>query len=180
MRGAARPIASRARALGLAAALGVLAAAALGGCAGRRIEGGVFHSPKGYRVTLPGGAWVVDDASDADLALRQRGAPAAMLVNAECGRRPGARTPDVLARHLFIGVRERAVVERGAATVAGRPAARVVMEGRADAGGSSARIEAYVVKGERCVYDLVYAAPPAGFEAWRADFRRLVESFATE
>ena len=180
MRGAARPTVSRRRALGLAAALGVLVVATLGGCAGRRFEGGAFHSPKGYRVALPGGGWVVDDASAADLALRHRAGPAAMLVNAECGRAPGARTADVLARHLFIGVRDRLVVERGAATVAGRPAAHAVVDGRADADGAPARIEAYVVKGERCVYDLVYAAPPAAFGTWRGDFRRLVESFATE
>jgi len=35
-----------------------------------------------------------------------------------------------------------------------------------------------VVKGDRCVYDLMYAAPAARFEAWRSDFDRMVASFA--
>ena len=42
------------------------------------------------------------------------------------------------------------------------------------------RIEAYVLKDQGCVYDFAYAAPPASFEAWRADFRRFVESFAKD
>jgi hypothetical protein len=37
-----------------------------------------------------------------------------------------------------------------------------------------------VVKGDRCVYDLVYAAPPADFERWRGDFQRLVGTFRLE
>ena len=180
MRGAARPTARRRRTLALVGALGVLVVATLGGCAGRRFEGGAFHSPKGYRVALPGGAWVVDDASEADLVLRHRAAPAAVLVNAECGRAPGARTPEVLARHLFIGVRDRVVIERADTTVAGRPAAHAVVDGRADADGAPARIEVYVVKGERCIYDVVYAAPPAEFQRWAADFQRLVGSFVVE
>jgi hypothetical protein len=42
------------------------------------------------------------------------------------------------------------------------------------------RVETYVLKDARCVYDFAYVAPPASFEAWRAEFRRLVESFVTE
>jgi len=30
------------------------------------------------------------------------------------------------------------------------------------------------------VYDLLYAAAPDAFEAWRGDFRRFVDSFAGE
>jgi hypothetical protein len=42
------------------------------------------------------------------------------------------------------------------------------------------RIESYTLKGERCVYDLLYVAEPAAFDAWRADFQRFVDSFAGE
>jgi hypothetical protein len=40
------------------------------------------------------------------------------------------------------------------------------------------RVELFVVKGERCVYDLMYAAPPVAFEQWRADFHRFAGSLA--
>jgi len=181
MRGAAPRIASRRGSRrGLATALIVFVVAALAGCAGKRIEGGTFYSSKGYRVTLPGDSWIVDQRSGADLALRHVVLPAAMLVNAECGRSPEARTGDVLARHLFLGVRDRIVVEQGRTTVGGWPATHAVVDGRADAEGAATRIGAYVVKGERCVYDLVYVAPPGVFRLRQADFRRFVESFRAE
>ena len=46
--------------------------------------------------------------------------------------------------------------------------------------GAPTRIEAYVLKDGACVYDFAYVAPPASFDAWRADFRRFVESFVKE
>jgi hypothetical protein len=36
------------------------------------------------------------------------------------------------------------------------------------------------VKDGRCVYDLLYVAPPASFESSRGDFERFVGSFAAE
>lgn len=162
-----------------AAAVVGMVVAALAGCAGARIEAGVFHSDKGYRVTLPGAGWTVDGDSAADLVLRRSAGPAAILANAECGR-AGGRALDVLARHLLLGVRDRVTLERGEASVGGRPALRAVLDGRVGPGDAPTRVEAYVVKDGRCVYDLVYVAPPAAFETGRADFHRLVESFVTE
>jgi hypothetical protein len=42
------------------------------------------------------------------------------------------------------------------------------------------RVESYTVKDRRCVYDLLYVASPASFEASREDFARFVGSFAPE
>ncbi len=169
----------RARGL-LALALGVAAAGLVAGCAGRRIEGGIFHSPKGYRVALPGEEWTVAEKSASDLELRHRTAPAAMLANAQCGGRAPARSLDVLSRHLLIGLQSRTAVERGEISVRGRRAAHTVLDGRLSAKDEPVRVETYVMKDERCVYDFAYAAPPRFFETWRAAFQRFVESFATE
>lgn len=159
----------------------VLAAAGLwGSCAGRRIEAGVYYSPKGYRVTLPEAGWAVVEGSAADLELRRPDAGAGILVHATCGGRAASRSLSVLGRHLLIGLRDRAVRERGEVSVAGRPAAHAVLDARARPEGTLVTIETYVVKGERCVYDLAYVAVPAAFPRWRADFRRLAESLAVE
>jgi hypothetical protein len=64
--------------------------------------------------------------------------------------------------------------------VNGRQAMHRVLDGRLDGDETPTRIEVYVMKDDRCVYDFLYAAPPAAFESWRADFRRFVESFAME
>ena len=150
------------------------------GCAGRRIEGGVFHSSKGYRIGLPGDEWTVVEASGADLELRHRTASAAMLANATCGDATPAPGLDVLSRHLLMGFHSRAIVEWEDVAVDGRRAAHAVLDGRLAAGDALTRVETYVMKDERCVYDFALVAPPESFERWRTAFRELVDSFATE
>lgn len=158
---------------------GGVIACALGGCAGARIEGHVYHSPKGYRLTLPGPPWAVVEDGRADLELIDRAARAGILANASCD---AAATPrlDILARHLLIGFRERRTIERGEVAVGSRRAAHTLLEGRLDAREPAVRVETYVLKDDRCVYDFAYVAPPAAFETSRAPFRRLVESLARE
>jgi len=162
----------------LALALG--AVIAFTGCAGRRIENGVYHSDKGYRLTLPGPDWSVAADSKADLELRHQDGLAAMLANAECDDRAKSRSAGVLLGQLLIGLHDRATIEQNEVSLNGRQALHRVLDGRVAADGAPTRIEAYVLKEQDCVYDFAYAAPPASFEAWRADFRRFVESFAKE
>ena len=45
---------------------------------------------------------------------------------------------------------------------------------------TSVRIESLSMTNERCLYDFLYVAPPATFEATRGDFAQLVDSFGTE
>jgi hypothetical protein len=168
-----------ARAVG-GAWLGVLSAVLLvAGCAVKRIENGVYHSSKGYRVTIPGSEWAPVDDGPADLELRHRSTRAGIAIHAVCEGAEPRRSADVLTRHLLIGIRDRMVLERGTTQVGGRPASRTVLDGRLGTE-ASVRVEALTLKGGRCVYDLMHVGPPATFEATRADFARFVDSFATE
>jgi hypothetical protein len=155
-------------------------ALALGACAGHRFVDGVFRAPAGYRVAVPGPAWIVSEESRADLELRHRTAPAGMLAHAVCDPAVVRRSDDVLARHLLLGVRERQVLEADEAPVNGRVASHRLLEGRMRQSDQRVRIESYTLKGDRCVYDLLYVAEPGAFEAWRGEFRRFVDSFAAE
>ena len=150
------------------------------GCAMKRIENGVYYSSKGYRVTIPRGEWTLVDESPADLTLRHRASPAGMAVNAVCEGSAPRRAPGVLARQLQIGLRDRRVIERAPVEVAGRPASRTVIEGRLEDSTARARIESLSMQDGRCLYDFLYVAPPATFEATRSDFTRFVDSFRTE
>ena len=164
------------RAMALAAAT-----LALGACAGKRIEHGVFHAPSGYRVALPpDGAWRIVDDSRADLELRHRTAAAGMLVNGACDPGMARRGPEVLARHLLMGLRDRVELERGEVPVNGRVASHRLLEGRMRQSDERVRVEIYTLRGERCVYDLLFVAEPQAFDAGRSDFRRFVESFSGE
>jgi len=154
---------------------------ALGACAGTRIEHGVFHGPSGYRVTLPpDGAWRIVGDSRADLELRHRTATAGMLVNGACDPALVRRTPEVLARHLLMGLRERVELEHGEMPVNGRMASHRLLEGRMRDSDERVRVESYTLADERCVWDLLFVAEPAAFDAERGDFQRFVESFTGE
>jgi hypothetical protein len=152
----------------------------LAGCAtAARIEEGVFHSPKGYRVTLPGGAWTMMEDGRADLQLRHRDGRAGIAVNAGCGADRARGPLDVLARHLLSGFRDRSVIVREDLSVNGKVARHTVVEGRLGDGGERTTVEVYVLRDDRCLYDFLYAAPRETFEAGRADFERLVHTLAT-
>ena len=137
----------------------------------------MFYSVKGYRVALPaGGGWEVAPDARADLELRRPASRAGILANALCLGKAPTRSLTILARHLTFGIQGREVLEQSELAVAGHPAVRVLLRGRLD--GAPVEVEAYVVKGERCVYDLIYVAPPAQFAAGRADFEAFLSSFA--
>lgn len=158
----------------------VAIAAALAGCAGRRLENGVYHSEYGYRVTVPPSGWTVVNHSPADLELRRADGRAGILAAATCRSAVARRPSATLARHLLLGLRERETLEENAASLAGWRGVHQVVEGRMQDSAERVRIESYTVKAGRCVYDLVYVAPPATFEATRDDFTRFVQSFAAE
>ena len=103
-----------------------------------------------------------------------------MLANAECDQQTAARSGDLLLRQLLIGLRDRTPITREEVSLNGRRAVHRVLDGRLASSDEPTRIEAYVVKDERCVYDFVYVAPPPSFELWRPDFLRFVESFEKE
>jgi len=158
----------------------LLALVLLAGCATAtgRIENGMFHSTKGYRVTLPPG-WRVDTGQRADLALRAEARPGGMVVDATCGGgRESTRPLDVLARHLTFGLTRRHVLENGTSAVGGREAAHSVIRGLAE--GRPVTVEALVMRAEPCVHDSLYVAPSEAFDDGRPAFRALVESFALE
>ena len=150
------------------------------GCAGRRIEAGVFHSAKGYRVGVPGGEWTVANESRADLELRHRTEPAGMLVNASCDAGAPRAGPAVLARHLLSGLRDRTVISTEEIVVDGRVTRHSVVEGRLGREDDPVTLEVYVMRDARCVYDFLYAAPPASFPRWEGEFQRFVGTFASE
>jgi hypothetical protein len=153
----------------------------LSGCAGKRIEHGVFHAPTGYRVALPSdAAWRIVDDSRADLELRHRTASAGMLVNGACDPALARRKADVLDRHLLMGLRDRVELEHGDVPVDGRVASHRLLEGRMPQSEDRVRVETYTLRSQRCVWDLMLLTAPEAFEAARGDFERFVQSFAAE
>jgi len=111
-------------------AVGTLATLAIAGCATTRLDAGVFHSKKGYRVALPGGDWIVANGGGADLTLKHRDGQRGIVVHAACDAARARGPLNVLARHLLSGLRERSVVTREDVSVNGKVARHAVVEGR--------------------------------------------------
>ena len=127
-------------------------------------------------MAVPGPDWQVIESRRADLELRHRTAPAGILVNAACQPETVRRSFEVLQLQLLAGLRDREVKEQDEVTLGTRSALRTRLHGRMDDEPGRLEVESYVVKGDRCVYDLLYVASPDVFEAGRADFQRVVDS----
>jgi len=153
----------------------LLVAVLLAGCSASRIENGVFYSPKGYQVDLPPQGWYVKPGGAAELELQRQDPAGGILADATCDDGTADRPLTVLTRHLTFGLKGRVLEDGGPFTLAGRPAQRAVVRGSLD--GAPVGVEAVVIKGTRCVYDLLYVAPAEVFETGRGDFRAFVESF---
>ena len=155
---------------------------ALLGCAtpGPKIERGVFRVPEQFRVTVPSVQWEAVPNGRADLELSHRAGDAGLLANAECGGRHARADLPALTRRLFVGLRDREVLENGTTEVAGLPATHTVVEARVAGDERRVRVEAFIIKGEGCVYDLVYVARADAFAERRPDFERFVASFVKE
>jgi hypothetical protein len=153
----------------------LVVAVVLAGCSASRIENGVFYSPKGYQVSLPGNGWAVLPGGSAELELQRKNPDGGMLADATCGSPAAGRPLAVLTRHLTFGLGHRETVETVQSEVGGRQAERTVVRGTVD--GADVAVEAVVLKGQQCVYDFMYVAPAGAFESGRGDFRTFVESF---
>jgi hypothetical protein len=120
------------------------------------------------------------DQSKADLELRHRDSAAGMVVNAVCDGKASRRSPGVLRSHLLAGLRERKVIERQDVSLDGRAGTRTVLEAHAVGSDSRFLIDTVTVTDERCVYDLIYAAPVEALADHHAAFDQFVGSFAME
>ena len=139
-----------------------------------RIEGGVFHSSKGYAVRLPGGEWQVASGAEADLELRRAAPAGGMLADATCEGRALSRPAPLLVRQLTFGLKHRTDVRTDEVVVKGRRGARSTLRGTLD--GKEVAVDAVSLKEDGCVYDFLYVAPVDDFDAGRLAFQIFVES----
>ena len=153
----------------------VLLAAA---CSADRIERGVYHSTKGYTVSLPGREWQVASGTEADLELRRAAPIAGMLADATCEGRVPSQPAPLLVRHLTFGVKNRKDVRTEEVVVKGLPGARTTLRGTLD--GKEVAVDAVSLKEDGCVYDFVYVAPVNDFDDGRLAFQIFVESLTLD
>jgi len=100
-----------------------------------------------------------------------------VLVNGRCGQ-DGDDVPLLaLTQHLFMSFTEREIVEQTVVPMDGREAMHTVMRAKLD--GVPKVFNAYVLKKDGCVYDLVGIWAAGKFEGQRAAFEGFASGFHT-
>lgn len=116
------------------------------------------------------------DVSDAALTFQDEPNSATVMVNGRCDR-DGEDVPlRSLTQHLFIYFTDRDIHEEKVVPFDGREAMRTDITAKLD--GVPRRFVTWVLKKDKCVYDLTYIAPPERFESgvgafdqWAGGFR---------
>lgn len=141
------------------------------------VDGGLRDPDLGYWVAVPPASvppWRRADVEGAILAYRRPG-PTWMSLQVRC-KVPLTR-PQILARHLLIGVGDYTLRESSPAEVAGYPAWAQVFD--AVANGSVVRVKTVTVVARGCVFDWTlsvhggrgFEQAEASFDAWWSTLR---------
>ncbi len=147
-------------------------------CAGNGLTGNVYRGDGfAFTVVEPRGAWKRIDATEAALAYRNDEVHGSILVNARCGLDGDDVPLQSLTQHLFLQFTEQQIDTQEVVPFDGREAMHTVISAKLD--GVPMRYDVWVLKKDGCVYDLLYLAPPSGFDAGRGAFEDLVRGFST-
>lgn len=144
------------------------------GCSHGKVRNGVYLAPEErYRISMPDKRWKRVSGDGADLVLTSREAGASILTSTLCGRYTDAGL-DVLSRNLFLGMRDRRILERGTVALPAGEAERLQVQARLD--GTVFRAEAYTLRRDGCIYDFVYLSLPESFDESLPLFRTMMNS----
>ena len=159
----------------------LLAVPALWGCAAANplipSDGGFRNPRHGYRLGMPDPSWQRDDVEGSLLAFHHRSGAARMTFSSRCGE-PLTR-PDLLARHLRIGIPANVVREAGPVELGALPGWEQVFDVDASRGAVRMKTVTFAVNG--CALDWVLIAREAdGFEAAQNDFDAWWHTFAVD
>jgi hypothetical protein len=132
------------------------------GCAGElaaygKGPEGYRHKALGYRIPVPatgGSGWRRVRVEDADIAYRGP-SHALMALTSRCDEPKSP--PEVLARQLLFGIRERRVLSSGRVELRGMEGWSQQIVGLGEAGRIEARTVSFVAGG--CVFDWMLVAP---------------------
>jgi hypothetical protein len=148
------------------------------GSAGATFEGGVFHAPGVvFHVGEIPGDWHRVNVDDSALAFRD-GHGSSILASGRCDLKVDDVPLVALTNQLVMGTTERELVKEETIPFDKREARHTVMKAKLD--GVPLVWDAYVMKKNGCVYDMVYVAPPDRFEEGSAAFERFAAQFRTE
>jgi len=147
-------------------------------CGREAFDGRVYHAGRAsFRVGPVPSSWERIDVEGAMLAYHDRASGGSIEVHAQCGRDADDVPLSALTNHLLIGFTEREVKLEQTLPFDGREARHTVVYAKLD--GVPLALDAFVLKKDGCVYDLVFVVPPAQHEANADTFAKFAAGFST-
>jgi hypothetical protein len=146
------------------------------GCA-TPFDGRTYYG-EGYSFSVPSipPTWTRIHVSDAALAFDDSANSATIAVNGRCDR-DGEDVPlRSLTQHLFIDFTDRDIHSEDVVPFDGREAMRTDVSAKLD--GVERHLVVWVMKKDKCVYDLMYLARPDRFAAGVGTFDAWVKGFS--
>ena len=142
------------------------------------IDGGFRNPRHGYRLGVPADpSWQREEVEGSLLAFHHNSAPVRMTFSSRCGE-PLTR-PDLLARHLRIGIPANVVREAGPVELGSLAGWQQVFDVDAPRGAVRMKTVTFSVNG--CALDWVLIARETnGFEAAESDFDAWWHTLAVE
>ena len=142
-------------------------------------DGRVYHGDGfSFSVAQTPAEWQPISVTSAALAYEERDFGGQVLVNARCDRDGDDASLRSLTQHLFLRFTQREAISEQVVPFDGREALRTEVTAKLD--GVSRSFLVWVLKKDRCVYDLLYVAPPdqyavgaQRFDAWARQFSAL-------
>ncbi|MFO0552909.1 MAG: hypothetical protein U0271_31265 [Polyangiaceae bacterium] len=148
----------------------------LTGC-GTPFDGRVYHGDDyAFRIAPAPASWKPMAADGAAIVYADAESNGTILVNARCDRDAEDTPLRSLTQHLFLRFTERQIHSEEVRPFDGREALRTDITAKLD--GVEQRFLVWVLKKDRCVYDLVFFASPPTFERTAAQFEAWVSGFS--
>ena len=155
----------------LALTFAVLSCSCAAAFDGRTYHGDGFT----FRVPPAPSEWRAIDVSHASVAYRDPSSDGIVMVNGRCDR-DGEDVPlSALTAHLFMRFSDRETQKEEVFPFDGREAMRTEASAKLD--GVPRKFLVWVMKKDRCVYDLIYFAAPEHFDQGSARFDTWAQGF---
>jgi hypothetical protein len=156
----------------------LLAGLCFAGCRGASFDGRIFRGD-GFAFQIPQQPrhYHQLDHSGEELLWRDARSGGRVLLAGRCGTDRDDVPLAALTQHLFLQFTERKARSQDVVPFDQREAMHTIMDAKLD--GVPLRYDAWVLKKDDCIYDLLYFNDPQRFDAGLSDFRRIVAGFAT-
>ena len=127
-----------------------------------------------YTVGQPGAGWQRVQLENNNVSWFNESVGAGLLVNSYCEGVADAPL-EGLTGELLIGTTEREILEQSVRPWSGREAMETVAVARLD--GVQRKRSMFVLKKDGCVYDVIYDAPIARYDAGYSGYERVRDGF---